>query len=198
MINGVIRERYNSLSFLLSPTLLFISASLSTYLFFSSSKLPVLIDIEWFHVASVSFSATFELNPLSQVMMFMITLISFLIHVYSVGYMAGDQNIRRYFGMLGFFTFSMLGIVLSNNLILIFVFWELVGFSSYMLIGHWIGKTAAGRAAQKAFLFNRIGDAGFLIGIMIVWSNTQNMDLTNLLHLPEVYSWQTAATLCIF
>lgn len=128
----------------------------------------------------------------------LISVISFLVHFYSVGYMAGEAGIRRYFSMLGFFTFSMLALVLSDNLLAIFFYWELVGFSSYLLIGHWLQKPAAAKAAQKAFLFNRIGDAGFLVGLMIVWANTQSFNLSELLHLPEVYSWQTAASLCIF
>ncbi len=112
--------------------------------------------------------------------------------------MAGDKGLRRYFGMLGFFTFSMLGIVMADNLLLIFVFWELVGFSSYLLIAHWRDKPKAGSAAKKAFLFNRIGDAGFLIGLMLIWSNTDSFNLSEILHANEMYSWQTAASLCIF
>jgi NADH-quinone oxidoreductase subunit L len=131
-------------------------------------------------------------------MMPLVSVVSFLVHLYSVGYMAGDNGTKRYFAMLGFFTFAMLGIVLSDDLLTIFIFWELVGFSSYLLIGHWTEKSAASKAAQKAFLFNRIGDAGFLIGIMIVWANVQSFDLQKLLHFTEIYSWQTAASLCFF
>lgn len=128
----------------------------------------------------------------------LVTLISFLIHLYSVGYMAGENSIKRYFAMLGFFTFAMLGIVVSDNLLVLFIFWELVGFSSFMLVGHWLQKSEAARAAKKAFLFNRIGDAGFLIGIMIIWSNTQNLNLSSLLQFNEIAGWQTAASLFIF
>jgi NADH-quinone oxidoreductase subunit L len=131
-------------------------------------------------------------------MLFVVTLISFLVHVYSAGYMAGDQGIRKYFGMLGFFTFAMLGITIASNVLLIFFFWELVGFSSYMLIGHWSDKPQAAAAAKKAFLFNRIGDVGFLIGLMILWSNTATFEITQLRGLTEFSSWQTAASLCIF
>jgi NADH-quinone oxidoreductase subunit L len=103
--------------------------------------------------------------------------------------MAGDPGIRRYFAMLGFFTFSMLGIVVAGHLILLFMFWELVGFASYMLIGHWMEKPAAAKAAQKAFLFNRIGDAVFLVGIMLMWVHEQ---------IPQDTHWQTLGVLCIF
>ncbi len=195
----LISERYAWLVTITAPVLLLVSASASVFLFF---EIPVnasyLIELEWFQVGQYTFNGNIGLNRLSILMMPLITVISFLVHLYSIGYMAGDNGIRRYFAMLGFFTFSMLGIVMFDNLLMIFIFWELVGFSSYMLIGHWLEKPAASKAAQKAFIFNRIGDAGFLIGLMIVWANTQNFNLSELLHLPEIYSWQTAASLCIF
>jgi NADH-quinone oxidoreductase subunit L len=112
--------------------------------------------------------------------------------------MAGDRSIRKYFAMLGFFTFSMQGIVLADNLLALFFFWELVGFSSYMLIGHWGHKPLAAYAAKKAFIMNRIGDAGFLVGIMIVWANANTLDLSLLFNSTDPASWKTAASLCIF
>jgi len=195
----LVSDRYSWIVTIVAPTLLLISASLSLYLFFViPNNASFIVQLDWFQVGQYTFNGNIELNRLSVLMMPLVTVISFLVHVYSVGYMAGENGIRRYFAMLGFFTFSMLGIVVSDNLLMIFVFWELVGFSSYILIGHWFEKPAAAMAAQKAFIFNRIGDAGFLIGLMIVWANTQTFNLEELLHLPEVYSWQTAASLCIF
>ena len=94
--------------------------------------------------------------------------------------MAGDASLRKYFAMLGLFTFSMLAIVLADNLLLLFVGWELVGFSSYMLIGHWKEKPEAARAAKKAFILNRIGDAGFLVGLMILWTNQGSFDISGI------------------
>ncbi len=131
-------------------------------------------------------------------MLIVVTGISFLVHLYSIGYMVNDAGIKRYFAILGFFTFSMLGIIVADNLLLIFIFWELVGLSSYMLIGHWKEKIEASAAATKAFLMNRIGDVGFLIGLMIVWSNQNSFNLIDLSTSTEIYSWQTAASLCIF
>ena len=175
------------------------SAALSLFLLFTvPANTPSLLPLEWFRVGQYTFNGNIEINRFSILMMPLISVISFLVHLYSIGYMVGEGGIRRYFAMLGFFTFSMLSLVLSDNLLMIFFFWELVGFSSYILIGHWIEKPAAAKAAQKAFLFNRIGDAGFLVGLMIIWANTQNFNLSELLHLPEIYSWQTAASLCIF
>ncbi len=195
----LVPDRYSWLVTITSTVLLLLSVSLSVYLFFTiPTNTSYLIKLDWFRVGQFTFNGNIELNRLSVLMMPLITVISFLVHLYSVGYMAGDNGIRRYFAMLGFFTFSMLGIVLFDNLLVIFVFWELVGFSSYMLIGHWLEKPAAAKAAQKAFLFNRIGDVGFLVGLMIVWTNTQNFNLSELLHLPEICSWQSAASLCIF
>lgn len=183
----------------IAPALLLLSALGSLFLFFSiPNNTSLTIQFEWFRFAQYTFTFSLEINQLSQLMLPLITGISFLVHLYSVEYMRGDKGINRYFAMLGFFTFTMLGIVFANDLLIIFIFWELVGFSSYLLIGHWLEKPAAAKAAQKASIYNRIGDAGFLIGMMIVWANTGSLNLTNLLHLPELYSWQTAASLCIF
>jgi NADH-quinone oxidoreductase subunit L len=129
-------------------------------------------------------------------MLMVVTGISFLVHLYSLGYMAGDAASKRYFGMLGLFTFSMLGIVVSDNLLLIFIFWELVGFSSYMLIGHWNHRLEAAMAARKAFIFNRIGDAGFLVGLMILWAHNGTFSLLDLAAPPG--PWHTIASLCLF
>ncbi|HXF10738.1 MAG TPA: NADH-quinone oxidoreductase subunit L, partial [Desulfuromonadaceae bacterium] len=92
-----------------------------------------------------------------------------LIHIYSIGYMHDDPGFSRFFACLSLFTFSMLGIVLANNFIEMFIFWELVGVSSYLLIGFWYEKPSAGDAAKKAFITNRLGDFGFLLGILMVW-----------------------------
>jgi NADH-quinone oxidoreductase subunit L len=112
--------------------------------------------------------------------------------------MAGDANVKRYFAMLGFFTFSMQGIVLSDNLLALFVFWELVGFSSYLLIGHYMEKPEAANASTKAFIMNRIGDAGFLIGMMMIWTNTGSLEINAFVNNGVIEPWQTAASLCLF
>jgi NADH-quinone oxidoreductase subunit L len=111
----------------------------------------------------------FRLDPLSLGMILMVTGVAALIHIYSVGYMHGDPGFSRFFACLSLFTFSMLGIVLSNNFLQTFIFWELVGVSSYLLIGFWYEKPSAADAAKKAFITNRLGDFGFIIGILIVW-----------------------------
>ncbi len=119
----------------------------------------------WLSFGAFDVSMGVFLDDVSATMMLMVTFVGFLIHVFSLGYMAEDKSLARYFGGLSIFMFSMLGIVLADNLIMIFVFWELVGFSSYMLIGHYMTKPAAVAAQKKAFIVNRIGDLGFVVGI---------------------------------
>jgi NADH-quinone oxidoreductase subunit L len=112
------------------------------------------------------------LDDLSKTMLVLVTGIGALIHIYSLGYMQTDGGKSRYFASLSFFMFSMLGIVLSNNFVMMFIFWELVGVSSYLLIGHWFERDAAAAAAKKAFITNRIGDFGFMLGILMAWTAT--------------------------
>ncbi len=114
----------------------------------------------------------FELDALSKTMLVLVTGVGALIHIYSLGYMRDDAGKARYFAALSLFMFSMLGIVLANNFVMMFFFWELVGVSSYLLIGHWFERDTAAAAANKAFLTNRIGDFGFMLGILMVWSAT--------------------------
>src|SRR6266851_3184519 len=112
----------------------------------------------------------FLLDPLSSVMILVITGIGFLIHVYSTGYMAHDNGYYRFFGYLNLFVFFMLMLVLANNYVLLFVGWEGVGLCSYLLIGFYFHKKSAGDAGKKAFIVNRIGDAGFILGILMLFS----------------------------
>ena len=182
-----------------APFLLLISALSSLVVFFSiQDELPYQFVTTWFVIGGHTFSAGVFVNILSATMLLVVTFISFLVHVYSIGYMAGDASLRKYFAMLGLFTFSMLAIVLADNLLLLFVGWELVGFSSYMLIGHWKEKPEAARAAKKAFILNRIGDAGFLVGLMILWTNHGSFDISGVSSMEHFSSWQTAASLCLF
>lgn len=162
------------------------------------NQAPMVLDHAWFAVGDHHFMASLALTNQSLLMLLVVSLISLLVHIYSTVYMGGDPDWKKYFTMLGFFTFSMQGIVLSDNLLFLFIFWELVGFSSYMLIGHWTKKPEAGRAASKAFIMNRIGDAGFLVGLMIVWANYDTFSVSALAESVSQTPWQTAASLCIF
>ena len=111
----------------------------------------------------------FQIDGLSRGMMLIVSSIGFLVHLFSLGYMKDDAGKSRYFAGLSLFLFSMTGIVLADNFAMMFIFWELVGVSSYLLIGHWYEKASAADAAKKAFLVNRIGDFGFMAGILLVW-----------------------------
>lgn len=193
----LISRRYSWLASLLGPLLLFLSAICSVVVFAQVwHEQPFAYAIEWFKIGGIQLTAGVLINDLTALMLIVVTIVSFLVHLFSIGYMAGDTGEKRYFAMLGLFTFSMLGIVMADNLLLVFIFWELVGFSSYMLIGHWKERPTAAAAAKKAFLLNRIGDAGFLIGLMILWSTHHSFNLTDLTGAAS--GWNTAAALLLF
>jgi NADH-quinone oxidoreductase subunit L len=130
----------------------------------------------WISSGSFTASAAFLIDPLSLVMMLVVSGVSFIIHVYSVGYMHEDPGFYRYFSYLNLFVFAMLTLVSANNFLLMFVGWEGVGLCSYLLIGFWYEKKSASDAGKKAFVVNRIGDFGFLLGILLIfWTfNTVN------------------------
>ena len=123
----------------------------------------------WLAIGNLHAEFGLKLDALSMMMMLIVTGVGGAIHIYSYGYMDEDPSKARFFAFLSLFTFSMLGIVLSNNFLQMFIFWELVGVSSYLLIGFWFEKPTAGDAAKKAFIVNRLGDFGFLLGILMVW-----------------------------
>jgi NADH-quinone oxidoreductase subunit L len=115
------------------------------------------------------------LDQLSRTMAVLVSGIGAVIHIYSLGYMRDDEGKSRYFAALSLFMFAMLGIVFANNFVMLFIFWELVGFTSYVLIGHWFYRDAAADAANKAFITTRIGDFGFTIGILMIWMATGSL-----------------------
>ncbi|MEY2506858.1 MAG: NADH-quinone oxidoreductase subunit [Verrucomicrobiota bacterium] len=124
----------------------------------------------------------FVLDDLAKTMLLLVTGVGALIHVYSLGYLRDDSSKSRYFASLSFFMFSMLGIVVANNFVMMFIFWELVGVSSYLLIGHWFERDKAAEAAKKAFLTNRIGDFGFMLGILMAWVATGSVVFAEMNH----------------
>ena len=133
------------------------------------SDLKDLGSFNWIKIADFELDIGIELQGLGLGMILVVTLIGFLIHLFSLGYMREDAGKARYFSGLSLFMFSMTGIVFADNLAMMFIFWELVGVSSYLLIGHWYHKNTAAEAAKKAFFVNRIGDFGFMIGILLIW-----------------------------
>jgi NADH-quinone oxidoreductase subunit L len=125
--------------------------------------------VNWLTLGDLKVDFGLKLDALSMMMLLIVTGVGGAIHIYSYGYMHDDRSRARFFACLSLFAFSMLGIVLANNFLMMFIAWELVGVSSYSLIGFWFEKPSAGDAAKKAFITNRLGDFGFLAGILMVW-----------------------------
>src|SRR5881296_1209289 len=123
-------------------------------------------NFNWFTFGQQTLRLGFLLDPMAAAMLVMIALVGLCIFVFSVGYMADDKNFTRFFAYLSFFSGAMLGVVIANSLLLLFVCWELVGLASYLLIGFWIEKPSAAAAAKKAFITTRIGDMGFFLGML--------------------------------
>jgi NADH-quinone oxidoreductase subunit L len=139
---------------------------------------PLTFDFEWLTVGNdtvINFG--FVLDPLTGVMAAMVTFVGLLIFIYSAGYMKDDERMARFFCYLSLFAAGMLGLVLANNLLLLFMCWEIVGVASYLLISFWFHKPEAGAAGKKAFIVTRIGDMGFLIGILLAFKNTGTLTL---------------------
>jgi NADH-quinone oxidoreductase subunit L len=198
IINLFIKEKNSNFTPIVSSVCLLIATICSVILFSLLPEGVFLFEQTWFIVNHKTIHIGFLLDGVATSMMLVVTLISFLVHVFSSGYMSNDQSKTRFFGMLGFFTFAMLGLVMSSNLLMMFCFWELVGFSSYRLIGHWFEKPAAAKASTKAFIINRVGDLGFLIGLMILWAWLGHLDI-NSLNLQSVQTfWLTTSGICIF
>ena len=147
-------------------------------------------EFSWIDIHGVfTVPLAFVLDDLSKLMLLVVSGVGSLIHIYSLGYMRDDKGKSRYFAALSLFMFAMLGIVLANNFVMMFIFWELVGFTSYVLIGHWFERDAAADAAKKAFLTTRIGDFGFMIGILMVWMATGSVVFDDIVaHLSKITS----------
>jgi NADH-quinone oxidoreductase subunit L len=126
----------------------------------------------WFTFGEQALRIGWVLDPLAAAMLVMVTLVGLCIFVFSVGYMADDKNFSRFFAYLSFFSAAMLGVVIANSLLLLFVCWELVGLASYLLIGFWIDRPSAAAAAKKAFITTRIGDIGFFLGILWLYGSS--------------------------
>jgi len=134
----------------------------------------------WLDAGGFTVAFRMEWDALARLMTVVVTWVGAAIHVYSWGYMRGDPGIGRFYGFLSLFMFSMLGIVLAGNLVMMFLFWELVGLSSYLLIGFWYERASAADAGKKAFLVNKLGDFGFLLGILVVWLALGSVDFLDL------------------
>jgi NADH-quinone oxidoreductase subunit L len=202
-------QRYKNLSALISIAAVLVSLAASVGVFLAPEMQPATAQLPWLDFSSLGVNFRipigFTLDGMSKAMLIVVTAIGALIHIYSWGYMADDEGKSRYFAGLSLFMFSMLGIVFANNFLMMFIFWELVGVSSYILIGHWFYRKAPSFAANKAFICNRIGDFGFMLGILLVWVATKSVDfetikttLPTLTANPAFLPFATVAVVCIF
>lgn len=162
------------ISFVLSIKLLI--TALSEY----NPDFVVTASVPWIDVGSLKIAMGIHLDNVAIIMLMVVTTVSFLVHIYSVGYMKGDPLYNRFFAYLSLFSFSMLGLVLWDNLFGIYIMWELVGICSYLLIGYYFEKDSASNAGKKAFITNRIGDFGFLIGLLIVFTYLGTFNLSEI------------------
>ncbi len=192
------------INFILSVILLF--AKFSNYL-----SQDINFQFTWIDFGNVPFLGNvhidlgLKIDNITVIMLFVVNLISMLVHIYSLEYMKGDKRFNRYYAYLGIFTFSMIGIVIANNLLMIYIFWELVGLSSYLLIGFWYEKKSAADASKKAFITNRVGDLGMFIGILIVFTTYHTFTFDSIFEqisngvLPfDSNAWLTATGILIF
>ena len=151
--------------------------SVSIFIGFPEDGTPVIVKaFEWFTIGGIQVNFGFQIDQLSLMMMMIVTGIGSLIHLYSIGYMSHDKGFYKFFTYLNLFIFSMLLLVMGSNYLILFIGWEGVGLCSYLLIGFWYENTEYGKAARKAFIMNRIGDLGLLIGIFLIASQTNALD----------------------
>jgi NADH-quinone oxidoreductase subunit L len=173
------------------------AAALSTFVAAAIAAIALLLAVqgerfivswEWLRLGDFALSIGIKFDDLAALMLCIVGIVGLCVHVFSLGYMHDDPARARYFGGLSIFMFSMLGIVFADNLFMMFIFWELVGFSSYLLINHWHEKAAPAAASKKAFIANRVGDFGFLLGIVMCYWANGTVDLTKLAAGHNVYS----------
>src|SRR5881409_238511 len=164
-------RRWKMLSSSISIAAVFVSFICSCFIFAHGTQGAA--EFMWISISGVfQVPLGLTLDQLSRTMAVLVSGVGAAIHIYSLGYMRDDEGKARYFAALSLFMFAMLGIVLANNFVMLFIFWELVGFTSYVLNGHWFYRDAAADAANKAFITTRIGDFGFMIGILMIWMAT--------------------------
>ncbi len=186
-----------------------VACGLSWWLFLAGGE-KFVVSVDWINLGKALGPDSFDfavpiglsIDELSRPMLIIVNTIAPLVFLYSTGYMAHEVGYSRYFAGLSLFLFSMLGIVLADNFVMMFIFWELVGVSSYILIGHYYQKNSAGDAAKQAFIVNRIGDFGFMLGILVFWTVTGTIFFAEL---PEgiasfggAAAWLTAACVLVF
>src|SRR5688572_6880148 len=152
----------------------------------------------WLTVGDAAFHIGFLIDRLTTLMMVVVTFVSLMVHIYTIGYMAEDPGYQRFFAYISLFTFSMLMLVMANNFVQLFFGWEAVGVVSYLLIGFWYTKESAVRANLKAFLVNRVGDFGFLLGIGLILASFGTLDYQEVFSKAGSISQITLVCLLLF
>ncbi len=186
------RKYFKNTSGIIGTTLLLISTVLALYTayryFFEYGKVAdvyqklVPLNYTWLEFSKgVSIDMGITIDPISVMMLVVVTFVSLMVHIYSLGYMKGEERFSTYYAFLGLFTFSMLGLVISSNIFQIYIFWELVGVSSFLLIGYYYDKPSAVAACKKAFIVTRFADVGFLIGILVLSFYSGTLDFNTLI-----------------
>ena len=170
LLNGLLNRRLSAgVAGALGTLTVLGSFGLSLYLFFNFQYQYTVHLFDWISVGSLQIPFSYQVDQLSLIMLLLITGVGSLIHLYSIGYMSHDENVGKFFSFLNLFVFSMLILVLGGNFVILFIGWEGVGLCSYLLIGFWNTHTSFNNAAKKAFIMNRVGDLGFLLGIFLIY-----------------------------
>jgi NADH-quinone oxidoreductase subunit L len=181
LINFLLVPKQSKASGWISSKAILLSLVLSAYVFSQIwNQTPIHIQQLWFTIGNIPISIGIWLNNLSVLMLVLVSAIAYPVHIYSMAYMKGDERYTRYFAYLSFFCFAMLALVITDSLFLLYAFWELVGFASYLLIGFWFIRPKAVQANKKAFIMNRIGDIGLLIGILLIYTHYHTFDMVKL------------------
>ena len=170
LINGLLNRKLSgTVAGAISSLAVLGSFAISVFLFLNFQYQYTVTLFDWISVGSMQIPFSYQIDQLSLIMLLLVTGVGFLIHVYSIGYMHHDENVGKFFSFLNLFVFSMLVLVLGANFVILFIGWEGVGLCSYLLIGFWNKNTSYNNAAKKAFIINRVGDLGFLLGIFLIY-----------------------------
>ena len=205
LINGLFGSRFKQSQIgAIASAAIGLSFIVSVTIFFQVLQLPASersiskTIYTWIRTGDFQVDISFLIDPLSLVMLLVVTGVGLLIHVYSIGYMHGDRSFARYFAYLNLFTFSMLLLVLADNFLLLFVGWEGVGLCSYLLIGFWFENNDYAYAGRKAFVMNRIGDVGFLLGMFLIFLHFGSLNFNVVFsQAPEVLTTSLATAICL-
>jgi NADH-quinone oxidoreductase subunit L len=183
---------------ILAISLTSMGLGLSIWLAMSLSTEPITLQANWALLSGMSFPMSLRVDALVAMMLILVHFVALLVQIYSVSYLHDEPKLRRYFAYLQLFIGSMLGILMAGNLLVMYAFWELVGLASYLLIGFYAERQAASKAAQKAFLMNRVGDIGFLLGIFLTYNQFGTLDFAILATKGAGAIAPTALGICLF